>query len=150
VGWGLGPHLGVERLERRPRQEAVGEDREHGPRPGRRGREEALEAELVRRVAHRLTGSARPGAELARPQPERRRRLRRAQVEHRHEADPQSMELPRDELLGGEALSGREPVELVGDRRDVEPEVERAEALWRIPPPAVDAGPDGRKGVAAE
>jgi len=119
--------------------EAIEEHGQDGSFSGRRGREYALQAEVVGGLADLLALCGIVGAQLGVAELQGRAGGRVTEVEEGSKGDLVAIQASRQEVLWIASLPFGETVELANGRLTVEREVDSGEALRRIPPTAVDS-----------
>jgi hypothetical protein len=102
---------------------------------------------VVGRLSDLLALGGIVGAQLGVAELEGRAGGRVTEVEEGGKGDLVAIQASRQEVPRIASLSFGEAVELADGRLTVEREVESGEALWRIPPPAVDSGAYARERV---
>ncbi len=120
--------------------EAIEEHGQNSSLSGRRGREYALQSEVVSGVSDLLALGGIIGAQLGVAELQGRAGGRITEVEEGGKGDLVAIQASGQEVLWVAPLPFGEAVELADGRLTVEREVESGEALRRIPPPAVDSG----------
>ncbi len=120
--------------------QAIEEHGQNGSFAGRRWREYALQAEVVSGFSDLLALGGIVGAQLKVVELQSRADGGVTEVEESGEGNVIAIQAPRQEVLRVTALPFGESVELADRGLAVEREVEGGEALWWIPPPAVDLG----------
>jgi hypothetical protein len=130
----------VEVANLRVGMEAIEEHGQDSSFSGRRGREYALQSEVVGGLSDLLTLGGIVGAQLGVAELQGRAGGRVTEVEESGKGDLVAIQASRQEVLWIAPLSFGEAVELADGRLTVESEVESGEALRRIPPTAVDSG----------
>lgn len=120
--------------------EAIEEHSQDSSFSGRRGREYALQAEVVGGLSDLPALGGIVGAQLGVAELQGRAGGRVTEVEESGKGDLVAIQASRQEVLWIAPLPFGEAIKLTDSRLTVEREIESGEALRRIPPPAVDPG----------